>query len=256
MSTYWLLTFFAYGVEANSRVLHLRPGLRTSLKQQPPGGVVAAAAPAAPQGNLADMFARMDTNKDGKIDCTELANAQHSGAFSLAPAPAPFAGSPSMASITAGGPAPVPAANQLPPHLLVPPSLPSKIPEPPPPPHAPPQEPGPPPQPPREGQLISSPPGEESLETSGNLAAMVVNDVLGADLDAADKETLQAPSKPAPLPSSILPPELPKVFRPFPSPRSLPPHLMTPAPVAFGVDMARTLPDVKKAPLSVVPMED
>lgn len=281
--TYWLLASCLNGADASSRATHLRRGVHVTLMQFPPGATTTilpetpppqgllgatgaasqalmqpAGAPAgASQALVADIFARMDVNKDGKVDCTEFANAQKTGVLPLAPAPAPSGlvpGSPGAAPGMAPGPAPAPAQEELPAHLLIPPPLPENIPEPPPPPRPPPAEPGPPPQPPSEGQLIGPPPSQDSMEASGNVHAMMASGVPGLDLDGIDP--LQAPNTPPPLPAPISPPELPKVVMPFPPPQPLPPHIMKPAPVAFGVDMARTLPKARKPPLEVVPMPD
>lgn len=247
--------------------------------------------PPPPQANLADIVAKMDTNKDGNITSTELARAR-----ALAPAPAPFVGVPGSPAGSPGA-APIPAG--LPPHLLVPPPLP-KIPEPPPPPPAPPLEPGPPPQPPREGQLVSAPPSEESLalsmassplesnipppanggfqwrgmesdgrvpgvagtapvfEATVNVTEPKTTDALKAEiqrleLENAELKNSQAPRKPTPPPASMLPPE---VLRPFPAPPPLKTPLMSPAPVAWRADRDGALPDVKKPQFSSVPMTD
>jgi hypothetical protein len=123
----------------------------------------------------------------------------------------------------------------LPPHLRKPPPLPDNIPEPPPPPRAPPPEPLPPPLPPQEGQMVGPPPSDESLEASGNLAA-VLEAAPALDLDGVNP--VQVPAPPDPLE----PPSLPRLAKPFAAPQSLPEHLMQPSPVAFGVDSVRALP--------------
>jgi hypothetical protein len=254
--TYWILALYANGAQANSRVTHLR----AALKQQPqtlntfevihpPSGVVAQ-APASPE--VANAFAKMDLNKDGKVDVTEFANAQKNGMLAhpglLAPGPAP-------GPAPAPGSAPAPAslkAEDLPPHLR-PPALPERIPEPPDPPRPPPAEPAPPQLPPREGQLVGPPPSEDAVEAAGNLTGLMVG-VPGLDLDGRDP--LQAPNAPPQIPEPLLPQQLPRIFGAFPPPQKLPPAIMTPAPVAFGVDVARTLPQARKSPLAVPPTPD
>lgn len=283
---YWSLASCINGAVASSLAPHLRGGVHFSLMQAgaaapptnvastmalptalptvlpktpPPQGLMqpAGAPAAAPQGLIADVFARMDVDKDGKVDRSEFVHAQQTGTLSLSPAPAPVgvaSGSPAAAPGMAPGPAPAPSQEELPAHMLIPPPLPENIPEPPPPPRPPPAEPGPPPQPPSEGQLIGPPPSQNSMEASGNVHAMMAAGVPGLDLDGSDP--LQAPNTPPPLPAPIEPPELPKVFMPFPPPQSLPSHIMKPAPVAFGVDVARMLPEARNSPLKVVPMPD
>jgi len=254
--TCFLLGSFGHGVEAHSRVSHLRSGLHITrtIKQAPPLGV---APPSPAVSPAAQMFARMDVNKDGKVDENEFVTAQQNGVLPLAAAPAPatlVAASP----LAAGpGPAPGPAPSavdeyeDLPPHLRVPPPLPQDIPEPPPPPRAPPAEPQPPPQPPREGQIVQAPPSERSLQAAGNVTAMMMSGVPGLDLEGADP--LQAPNTPPPIPVPLPPPSLPLVAPPLAPPVALNPVLMGPSPVAFGVDMAHTLAG-RSAALGIVRM--
>lgn len=223
-----------------------------------PPGLGGPPSPAA--AALSAKFAVLDANKDGKVDITEFMHGMASGlvpAAMAAPGPAPglFVGGPAAAPVvTAVAPAPAPAPSDpyadLPPHLRVPPPLPDNIPEPPPPPRAPPAEPAPPPLPPAEGQLVGPPPSEDSIEAAGNLTAMMAS-VPGLDLGG--KNPLAAPNTPPPIPVPLPPPELPKVVKPMAPPLPLDASLMTPAPVAFGIDMARALPS-RDTPLHAVPM--
>lgn len=274
----WLLVLSTHGAVVNSRALHLRAGdhVPSAQKQQPPvvmqqppvgmsiaPVLVAAPAPAVgAAAKIADMFARMDVNKDGKVDQNEFVVANENGVLPVATAPAPAAisvsgprGSPAPAPASA--PAPAPSAGkkdklpELPVSYRSPPPLPDNIPEPPPPPQAPPAEPAPPPQPPREGQLVGPPPSESSMQSAGKATAMVAS-VPGLDLEGVSP--LQAPNTPPPMPAPEGPPELPPVAPPNPPPLPLSLALMTPAPVAFGLDMARTIVKEKPTPLSVVAM--
>jgi len=245
----WLLSAsLAHGAPLQ---LHLRAGRQPVV--QPPNGV----APPASATGIQATFAKMDMNKDGKVDSNEFAVAVQSGLFpgGTAPAPAPAPTSMVVPIAPAYAPAAAPSAAKpteeeevLPPHRLIPPPLPQNIPEPPPPPRAPPAEPAPPPLPPREGQLVEAPPSEESLEASGNATEMMAN-VPGLDLDG--KDPLQAPNTPAPLPKPMAPPDMPKIAKPMSGPDALPESLMVPSTVSFGLDMARSLP-AKMAPLGVV----
>lgn len=275
--TYWILALHAIGAQANSRVTHLR----AALKQQPqtlntfeviypPSGVVAA-APASPE--VANAFAKVDLNKDGKINVTEFYRAQQNGFFapgaasgnSPAPAPGPAEYLPQHMRLGGFSPAPSVKAEDLPPWKR-PPALPERIPEPPDPPRPPPAEPAPPQLPPKEGQLVGAPPSEDSMEFAGNLTGLMVS-VPGLDLDGRDP--LQAPNAPPVLGYQIQAPlldrQLPRTFGFFPPPQRLPPAIMTPglppaittpAPVAFGVDVARTVPQARKSPLAVPAMPD
>jgi len=245
-SLVWLLSAsFAHGAPLQ---LHLRAG-----RVQPPPGVMQAPASAT---GIQATFAKMDMNRDGKVDANEFAVAVQSGVFPAvtapAPAPAPTVVTPANAPAAAPSAAPSAAKSPdeevLPPHLLIPPPLPQNIPEPPPPPRAPPAEPAPPPLPPKEGQLVEAPPSEEALEAAGNATELMAN-VPGLDLDG--KDPLQAPNTPPPLPVPMAPPTLPKVTLPMSAPDPLPESLMAPSTVAFALDMARTLP-AKMAPLGVV----
>lgn len=273
--TYTWLSVLSLDVAAsNSRALHLRAGdhVPSTLNQQPPVvmqqptiGIVAApalvAAPAPAVGaaaKIADMFARMDVNKDGKVDQNEFVVANQNGVLPVAASPGPAIsaiGSPAPAPADAPAPAPSAAKKDKLPELPVsyrsPPPLPDNIPEPPPPPRAPPAEPAPPPQPPSEGQLVGPPPSENEMQSAGKATAMVAS-VPGLDLEGVSP--LQAPNTPPPMPAPLGPPELPPVVAPNPPPLPLSLALMTPAPVAFGLDMARTIVKEKATPLSVVAM--
>jgi len=272
----WLLVLSSHGVAANSRALHLRAGVHvpSTLKQQPPvvmqqppiGMAIApvlVASPAPAVGaaaKIADMFAKMDVNKDGKVDQNEFVVANENGVLPVAAAPGPATaaiGSPAPAPAYAPAPAPAPSAAkkdklpELPVSYRSPPPLPDNIPEPPPPPRAPPAEPAPPPMPPSEGQLVGPPPSENSMQSAGKVSAMVAS-VPGLDLEG--ESPLQAPNTPPPMPAPLGPPELPPVVAPNPPPLPLSLALMTPAPVAFGLDMARIIVKEKATPLSVVAM--
>lgn len=269
----WLLVLSSHGAAANSRALHLRAGVHvlSTLKQQPPvvmqqppiGMAIApvlVAAPAPAVGaaaKIAEMFAKMDVNKDGKVDQNEFVVANQNGVLPVAAAPGPAIaaiGSPAPAFAPAAAPAPAPLAaktDELPVSHRSPPPLPDNIPEPPPPPRAPPAEPAPPPQPPSEGQLVGPPPSENSMQSAGKATAMVAS-VPGLDLEGTSP--LQAPNTPPPMPAPLGPPELPPVVAPFGPPMPLSLALMTPAPVAFGLDMAHTIVKEKPTPLSVVAM--
>lgn len=270
----WLLVLSSHGAVASSRALHLRAGVQvpSTLRQQPPVVIqqppigmalapVLVAAPAPAVGaaaKIADMFARMDVNKDGKVDQNEFVVANQNGVLPVAAAPGPAIsaiGSPAPAPAYA--PAPAPSAGkkdklpELPVSYRSPPPLPDNIPEPPPPPRAPPAEPAPPPQPPSEGQLVGPPPSEDAMQSAGKATAMVAS-VPGLDLEGVSP--LQAPNTPPPMPAPLDPPGLPPVVAPNPPPLPLSLALMTPAPVAFGLDMARTIVKEKATPLSVVAM--
>lgn len=245
----WLLSaHVAYG----ELRLHLRGVRRTP--SLPPAGV---APPAAADAGIAATFAKLDVNKDGKVDSNEFVAGAAAGVLPLAAAPAPaplLAPAPAPAVISAVSPASASAAEEeveIPPHLLVPPALPQNIPEPPPPPHAPPPEPAPPPIPPTEGQLVMAPPSEDSVEAAGNVTEMMAN-VPGLDLDGSSP--VQAPNTPPPLPEPMAPPPLPRVAQPQSPPDPVPEELMKPSPVSFGLDMARALP-AKMAPLGVVSVQ-
>lgn len=243
---FWFLVLSVCGTKAASHASHLRA--HTAHWQQPPAGV--AAAPA-----VSDLFAKMDVNKDGKVDVNEFVVAQNTGILPLA-APAPagvFAASPFAAPAPAPAPMPMPGAADevLPPHLMHPPPLPSDIPEPPPPPRPPPAEPMPPPQPPKEGQLVQAPPSDESVAASGVVNALTASGVPGLDLDGNDP--LQVPNTPPPIPPPMLPPDMPKLFPPLAPPSKPDKNIMGPSPVSFGVDIARTL-NQRTAEIEVVPM--
>lgn len=239
--TYLLLALSACGSEAFSNVAHLR-------RASPPLGVVGQ-APAASQNPL-DIFAKIDMNKDGKVDPNEFSISMQNGAIPVAMAPAP--GSVSMAPAPAPARAPVKGLveEELPAHLMVPPPLPDGIPEPPPPPRPPPAEPVPPPQPPTEGQLVGPPPSDRSIEAAGNVSALEAS-VPGLDLDGSNP--LQSPNAPPPMPMPVpvMPPDMAQL-PPLAPPGSLDPMLMSP-PVSFGIDVANTVPAMKAA-LDVVAM--
>jgi len=248
------------GAEISSRALHLR-ARQAPPQAFPPGGPAPAAAlPAVPvqvlQGpeaaQAAELFARMDLNRDGKVDVQEFMAAKQNGNLPLvaSPAPAPMlVVAPAPAVAAAPGPAAKePEVDFLPPHLMVPPPLPSQIPEPPPPPHAPPPEPAPPPLPPKEGQLVGPPPSDRSLAPAGNVS-LGLSSAPGLDLEGSDP--VQAPAVPVPLP----PPELPSTVPALAPPEKLSEKLMEPAPVAFGLDSARTLA-TKVWPTQVVAVPD
>lgn len=256
---YCLLALLVYVTDAGSHVSRLRAGLHmhSTLRQEPPLGVAAGPASSA-AAKIADMFARMDVNKDGKVDENEFVVAQQNGVLPLAaaataPAPAPFSAASPGPALPVAGAAPAPSVVEdeiLPPHLMKPPPLPGSIPEPPPPPRAPPAEPQPPPLPPREGQLVGPPPSEHSMEAAGNVTAMVAG-VPGLDLDG--NNPLEAPNTPPPIPAPLMPPDMPQIQKPMAPPGALDPALMSPQPVAFARDVARTLPG-KEAALGVVSM--
>jgi len=231
----------------------------------PPGGPAPAAAlpalPAVPAAiaspealQAAELFAKMDLNRDGKVDVNEFVAAKQNGNLPLvaAPAPAPMAVAAfSPGPAVAASPGPVAAAPEvdfLPQHLMIPPPLPAQIPEPPPPPHAPPPEPAPPPLPPKEGQLVGPPPSDRSMEPAGNVS-LGLSSAPGLDLEGSDP--VQAPAVPVPLP----PPELPSTVPALAAPEKLSEKLMEPSPVAFGLDSARTLP-TKVWPTEVVTVPD
>lgn len=253
----WFVAPAAHADKFSSHALHLRVGLHAAGLVQPPAGVAppAAAAPAA-SGQVAQIaaaFAKMDLNKDGKVDVNEFVVADQKGILPLSgpgPAPAAIVAAPAAAAAV---PAPSPAQAEeeiaeLPPRLRKPPPLPRDIPEPPPPPRAPPPEPRPPPQPPMEGQLVGPPPSEDSLAPS-NVTAMMAN-VPGLDLAGTDP--VQAPNTPPPLPAG--PPAMPRIVgMEQREPPKLPNFLMNPSPVAFGVDVAQSMP-TKTWPLKVVSM--
>jgi len=252
--------------------LHLR-ARQAPPQAFPPGGPAPAAAlpalPALPAVPLAavpaaiaspealqaaELFAKMDLNRDGKVDVSEFVAAKQNGNLPLvaAPAPAPMLAvavfSPGPAVAAAPGPAAKPEVDFLPAHLMVPPPLPAQIPEPPPPPHAPPPEPAPPPLPPKEGQLVGPPPSDRSMEPAGNVS-LGLSSAPGLDLEGSDP--VQAPAVPVPLP----PPELPSTVPALEQPEKLSEKLMEPSPVAFGLDSARTLP-TKVWPTEVVNVPD
>lgn len=247
---------------------HLRAGSHV-VKQLPPIGVAAVGAPAAvaagsplaapvsPAGKqIADLFAKMDANGDGKVDVNEFVVAEQGGILPMAGAPAPApAVMVAAAPMVAVAPAPAPAEAEedvLPAHLQKPPPLPASIPEPPPPPRAPPPEPKPPPMPPREGDLVQAPPSDSQMESLGNVSQMMATQP-GLDLDGSDP--LQAPNTPPPIPAPLPPPGMPRMADPMQPPHALPEALMTPAPVAFGINMAHTFPSAMKVvPLEVVAM--
>lgn len=249
------------GAEPPSRALHLR-ARQAPPQAFPPGGPAPAPAalPALPAVPLvaspealqaAELFAKMDINRDGKVDVNEFVTAKQNGNLPLVAAPAPAPVLAVAVAVLAPGPAPVAAApagppevDFLPPHLMVPPPLPAQIPEPPPPPQAPPPEPAPPPLPPKEGQLVGPPPSDPSFQPAGNVS-LGLSSAPGLDLEGSDP--VQAPAVPVPLP----PPELPSTVPAIAPPEKLNEKLMEPSPVAFGLDSARTLP-TKVWPMEVV----
>lgn len=244
----FLVVCALWDVHATS--LHLRSG---SAKQVPPPvnqAAAAAVAPAAaPDQGIADAFAKMDLNKDGKVDVNEFVVAEKAKR-GAAPAPAPLLAMAPAAVMAPPAPAPAPAAatDEVPEHLMIPPALPDNIPEPPPPPRAPPAEPLPPPLPPAEGQLVQAPPSEAQMEQiakSSYIASPPAVDLKG-------KDPLSAPNTPPPLPSPVAPPPMPQFISSMAAPEPLKDSLMKPSPVAFGIAAARTLPDA--TPLKAVAM--
>merc|ERR1719456_1339840 len=102
VSALWFLACYIF--EANGALHTSR--LRTVLhgRQQPPLGMVAA----APGSAVADLFAKMDVNKDGKVEPNEFVAAAAAGVLGAA-APAGAAGvaaSPgaAVAGVIAAGP--------------------------------------------------------------------------------------------------------------------------------------------------------
>eukprot|EP00427_Karlodinium_veneficum_P021043 CAMPEP_0169107316 /NCGR_PEP_ID=MMETSP1015-20121227/24815_1 /TAXON_ID=342587 /ORGANISM="Karlodinium micrum, Strain CCMP2283" /LENGTH=402 /DNA_ID=CAMNT_0009168835 /DNA_START=119 /DNA_END=1327 /DNA_ORIENTATION=- len=239
-----LLCVLDRGAYASSHALYLRSGRSQTRQKQPTIGMDVSRT----------TFDQLDLNKDGKIDAQEFLAAQRAAATSRSNAismnvqpsfaVAPSAASPGVPlsiapSVVATAPAPFEAINveDLPEHMR-PPPLPSDIPEPPPPPRVPPREPQPPPFPPKEGQLVGPPPSEASVIAAGNLTQVMAEGVPGLDLDGTSP--LQAPNTPPPVPVPVLPPDLPQTVASQKPPPPLDPALMTPAPQAFGMDVARS----------------
>merc|ERR1719401_2296463 len=96
--------------------------------------------------------------------------------------------------------------------------------------------------PPKEGQMVLPPPSDRSMEAGGKLAKLMTEGVPGLDLDG--NTPVQVPNTPPPMPPPMDPPRLPRIIPPEKPPPALDPALMTPAPVAFGLDVARTIPNL------------
>jgi hypothetical protein len=100
-----------------------------------------------------------------------------------------------------------------------------------------------------EGQYIGPPPTEQSMEAAGNLTDLMAEGVPGLDLDG--NTPIEVPNTPPPIPAPLEPPQMPPVLPPQEKPPPL--DLVTPAPVAFGLDVARTLPQRQSSPEMTMP---